>query len=65
MGAAVLDCQPLVFPQIVGLTAWGDRIRLNSTCGRSFSAVGDTTGSVWTPGPEARAIVNRLVEETR
>lgn len=64
--AGYVDCAAAPpFPRIVGLTAWGDRVEIRSDCGDSWFSVDDATNSVWPPGPDAAAIIERLVGEAR
>ncbi|GAA1539382.1 hypothetical protein [Nocardioides humi] len=62
--AGYVDCgAPPPFPRFVGLTAWADRVEVRSDCGNGWFSVDDATNSVWRPGPEARALIERLVGE--
>lgn len=64
--AGYVDCASSPpYPRIVGLTYWGDRVEIRSDCGDSWFVVDDVTNSVWQPGPEAAAIIDRLVGEAR
>jgi len=41
-------------------TSWGDGLRFDGECGEVFDLSGDWT-SFWRPGPESRAIIDRIV----
>ena len=66
--AGVLDCgAPPPFPRVVGLTVWGDRVDVQAECGLGWFPVAerDLGRSVWNPGDDARALLERLVSEAR
>ncbi|HWJ08652.1 MAG TPA: hypothetical protein VNS46_04705 [Nocardioides sp.] len=64
--APVVDCASSPpFPQIVGLTAWGDTVEISSDCGDSRFVMSYDPYSVWTPAPEAAAVLERLAGEAR
>ncbi|TNM40362.1 hypothetical protein FHP29_09885 [Nocardioides albidus] len=63
--AAYVDCDPGRLPRIVGFTSWGDRIDIRAGCGNGRFATDPDDHSVWSPGPEAAAIIDRLVGEAR
>lgn len=64
--AGYVDCASSPpYPRIVGLSAWGDRVEVPSSCGDSWFTVDDATNSVWQPGPKAAPIIERLVGEAR
>ncbi|KRB78129.1 hypothetical protein ASE01_08210 [Nocardioides sp. Root190] len=62
-GAGMPSClaDPPPIPRILGLTAWRDLVRLSGLCGSNRFHVEGTEDTVWTPGPEAAAIIERLI----
>lgn len=57
--------QALEYVRLVGMTAWGDVVELPSECGNGRYVVAYDPYTVWTPGTEAAAIIERLVGEAR
>lgn len=59
--AGYVDCDvrpPL--PRLVGVTAWGDRIDMRAECTNGWFTIDVSTNTVWSPGAEARAVLDRL-----
>ncbi len=64
--AGVVDCASAPpFPVIVGRTAWGDLVVTPSDCAAGRFVTDQRSNSVWTPGPEAQKVIDRLVAEAR
>lgn len=61
LSSGTLRCLSTPLLRIVGVTEWGDTVDMSRGC-RSF-AVDDAASRYWQPGPEAQAVLNRLVAE--